>query len=153
MREFVLTGLVLAAASSMLLAGILPDAAAHEEEQRYSLEKTAEGYVRLDTRTGEMSICSEASGQLVCRMAADERTAFEDEIDRVTARLQDVEKRLTALEGNPPATPSAGLPSEQDFEKTLSYMERFFRRFIGIVKDLDQELRKDESEPAQPQRT
>ena len=144
MREFVLTGLVLAAASSMLLAGILPDAAAHEEEQRYSLEKTADGYVRLDTRTGEMSICSEASGQLVCRMAADERTAFEDEIDRVTARLQDVEKRLAALEDGASATPSAGLPSEQDFEKTLSYMERFFRRFIGVVRDLEQE------EPAAP---
>lgn len=145
MREFVLTGLVLAAASSMLLGGILPDAAAQEEEQRYALEKTADGYVRLDTRTGEMSICSETSGQLVCRMAVDERTAFEDEIDRVMARLQDVEKRLTALEGGAPATPSAGLPSEQDFEKTLSYMERFFRRFIGVVRDLEQE------EPAAPE--
>ena len=138
MRNLILAGMAIAAVSVPGLTGGLPGATAHEEEQRYSLEKTPEGYVRLDTRTGEMSICAEQSGELVCRMAADDRTAFEDELDRLKARLQDVEKRLAELEDGRPA-PGAELPSEEDFEKTLGYMERFFRRFMDIIQDLEQD--------------
>jgi hypothetical protein len=31
------------------------------------------------------------------------------------------------------------LPSEEDFNKTMSYMERFLRGFMGIVKDMDKD--------------
>lgn len=139
MRKPVLAGAAAAVVSSLALAGLSPGARAQEDAQRYSLEKTADGYVRLDNRTGEMSICTERAGQLVCRMAADERTALENEIDRVSARLQDIEKRLAALEGGTTPAPSAQLPSEEDFEKTLTFMERFFRRFMGVIRDLEQE--------------
>ena len=44
---------------------------------RFTMEKTENGFVRMDTLTGEMSICSEKADQLVCRLAADERRAFE----------------------------------------------------------------------------
>ena len=40
----------------------------------------------MDTQTGEMSICEERSGQLVCKLAADERSAFQDDVDRLEAR-------------------------------------------------------------------
>ena len=134
-----MAGAAITVVSSLTLVGPSPDAATQEDAERYSLEKTADGYVRLDNRTGEMSICTERAGQLVCRMAADERTALENEIDRVSARLQDVEKRLSVLEGGTSPAPSAQLPSEEDFEKTLTFMERFFRRFMGVIRDLEQE--------------
>ena len=63
-----------------------PAVACADETDRYRLEKSDNGYVRMDTQTGEMSICEERSGQLVCKLAADERAAFEDEIDRLQAR-------------------------------------------------------------------
>ncbi|MCB1470123.1 MAG: hypothetical protein KDK08_23945, partial [Rhizobiaceae bacterium] len=53
------------------------------QEERYRLERTDNGYVRLDTQTGDMSICEERTGQLVCRAAAEERAAFHNEIDRL----------------------------------------------------------------------
>ena len=34
---------------------------------------------------------------------------------------------------------SEELPSEEEFEQTLGYMERFFRRFMGIVEEFDRE--------------
>ena len=43
------------------------------ETERYRMEKSTTGYVRIDTETGEMSICEERTGQLVCKVAADER--------------------------------------------------------------------------------
>jgi hypothetical protein len=69
-------------------------AAAQQVDTRYTLEKTAEGYVRMDTVTGEMSICTERDGQLLCRLAADERDAWQDEIGRLETRLEAVSGSL-----------------------------------------------------------
>jgi hypothetical protein len=128
---------------ALLLAGIAGSASG-EEVERYRLEKTETGYVRMDTATGEMSICEERTGQLVCKMAADERAAFQDEIDRLQAKLDGIEGRVAKLEER--AIPEALLPSDEEVDKSLDIMEKFFNRFMGMMKQLD----KDE---ALPQRT
>ncbi|MEO9339374.1 hypothetical protein ABFT80_18310 [Mesorhizobium sp. SB112] len=126
------------AASSVLILGLTGIANAQGPE-RYRLEKTDNGYVRMDTKTGAMSICEERSGQLVCKLAADERVAMQDEIERLQSSLKSVEERVTKLEGSLPARIDSALPTEEDFEKSLGYMERFFRRFMGIAKDMENE--------------
>ena len=75
-------------------AAILPGSAFAQDGARYQLEKTADGYVRLDKQTGDMSICKEQSGQLVCRAAADDRNSLADEIGRIDSRLAAIEKKL-----------------------------------------------------------
>ncbi|TIV69269.1 MAG: hypothetical protein E5V89_19505, partial [Mesorhizobium sp.] len=95
--------------------------------------------VRMDTQTGAMSICEERSGQLVCKMAADERAAFQDEIDRLQGSVKALDERVAKLENSLSARLESQLPSEEDFNKTMSYMERFFRSFMDIVKDMDKE--------------
>lgn len=137
--------------AAFALAATIPAAVAQEAETRYTLERTPDGYVRMDTRTGEMSVCTERTGQLVCRLAADERSAWQDEIDRLTRRLDEMEKHLGALEGSP--TPQTALPSEEQFERSLTFMERFFRRFIDIVKDLEAETDTAKPEAPSPQKT
>jgi hypothetical protein len=139
MRNFVLA---LAALSVPALAA----PAIAQDADRFRLEKTEDGYVRMDTETGEMSICEERAGQLVCRLAADERSAFQDEIDRLSGSVKALEDRVTALE-KAPAVP--GLPTEEEFDKTMSYMQRFFRGFMDIVKDLEN----DKEPPATQQKT
>ncbi|QDC02557.1 hypothetical protein [Mesorhizobium sp. 8] len=114
--------------------------------ERYRLEKSANGYVRMDTQTGAMSICEEKEGQLVCRVAADERSAFQDEIDRLQDKVKGLDERVSKLENSLSQKLESSLPSEEDFNKTMSYMERFLRSFMGIVKDMEKE------EPA-PQKT
>ncbi|WP_296745674.1 hypothetical protein [Mesorhizobium sp.] len=115
-------------------------ASAHSEEtDRYRLEKSTNGYVRMDTQTGAMSICEEHSGQLVCKMAADERAAYQDEIDRLQTSVKALDERVTKLEYSPSARLESNLPSQEDFNKTLGYMQQFFRTFKDIVKDMDKE--------------
>ena len=121
--------------SALAVAGMVSVAGA-EEVDRYRLEKTDTGYVRMDTATGEMSLCEERSGQLVCKLAADERAAFQDEIDRLHTRLEGVEARIVKLESRP-SIPETLLPSEEQFDKTMDLMEKFFHRFMGIVKEAD----------------
>ena len=50
--------------------------------------------------------------------------------------------------------PGAGLPSEDEFEQTMGYMERFFRRFMDIVTDLNREFGSGQEQPEpEPDRT
>ncbi|MEO3386321.1 hypothetical protein [Mesorhizobium sp. CAU 1741] len=130
----------------VLAIGAMPASA--QEVERYRLERTDEGYVRIDTTTGRTSLCRERGGQLVCRLAVEEREAYDDGIAALQKRVEALEERITALEGESAATE---LPDDQEFEQTLSYMERFFRRFMGIVKDLEQDF--DSDQPPQADRT
>ncbi|RRI06440.1 hypothetical protein EH240_04000 [Mesorhizobium tamadayense] len=134
------------------LCSLVAASAYSEETDRYRLEKSANGYVRMDTQTGAMSICEERSGQLVCKMAADERAAFQEEIDRLQSSVRALDERVAKLESSPSARLESQLPSEEDFNKTLSYMERFFRSFMDIVKDMDRENGDGGAKPA-PQKT
>jgi hypothetical protein len=109
-----------------------------EDAARFTLEKTADGYVRMDKTTGEMSICTQQSDQLVCRIAADDRVAMEDDIARLDARLTKVEEKLATSSGSG-ALSNSTLPTDEEFEKSMTLMEKFFRRFMGVVKDLNED--------------
>ncbi|MBD9621817.1 hypothetical protein IB279_02540 [Ensifer sp. ENS06] len=111
---------------------------------RYSMQKSDTGIARLDTQTGEVSLCQEKDGQLVCRMAADERAAFERELDLLTKRVDALEKAAKAGE----SVAKQDLPAEEEIDRAMGIMERMMRRFMDIVKDLEG------SDPAQePQKT
>jgi hypothetical protein len=126
------------------------------EADRYRLEKTPGGYVRMDTQTGEMSMCEEKAGELVCRLAADERKAMETEVERLQTEIADIrdrlegmkalEDRVAKLESSLAARIEQSLPSEEDFDRTMSYMERFFRSFMSIAR----EFQSDGDKPAPP---
>jgi hypothetical protein len=126
-----------------LAAGLLPLAAfaAEPDATRFQLERSGDHFVRLDRQTGAMSLCSEKDGALVCRMAADERAAYEDELDRLS-------DRVSALEKNTPAA-SPALPTDAEVDRSIGIMERMMRSFMGIVREFQAE---DEANPL-PQRS
>jgi flagellar motility protein MotE (MotC chaperone) len=135
------------------LAAVLLAAPAHAQDaERYTLQKTEDGYIRMDDETGEISICKQRSGQLVCTIAADERTAFQDELERLESEIAALERRITALE-EARSPRRDGETSEEEFDKALGFMERFFRRFMDIVKDLEKDFGSPEPEPEKTQRT
>ena len=111
--------------AALFLATVLLPSAALAEDGRYQLQRTDGGYARIDTRTGEVSTCIESGEQLVCRMAADERSALMDHID-------DLETRIAKLEEG------GGLPTDEEIDRAIGMMERFMRGFVGIVRDLDE---------------
>lgn len=121
-------------AATFAVALAAAPALAQEQPGRYVMEKTDDGYVRMDTQSGDISICNTKGDQIVCKMAADERTAFQDELATLQDRVAALESRLDG--GAMPAARD-GLPSEEEFEKGLSYMERFMRRFMGIAKEFE----------------
>ena len=114
-------------------AALATTSAFAQDAERYRLERTEDGYVRLDTATGVMTLCREADGRLSCAPAS-QREVAEDEIGALRERIQALETRLAALESRAPV---AGLPPEEEFERGMGYMERFFRMFMGLVREFE----------------
>ena len=132
-------------AAVALVAPVLTASGAMAQESgRYRLEQTETGYVRLDTKTGAISVCTEQSqGQMVCKMATEDREAYENDLADLQDRVKVLEDRLAAIDQKGSGNTASGLPSEQEFEQSMSYMERFMRRFMDIAKSF-------ESEPEKP---
>ncbi|QND51871.1 hypothetical protein HB779_08125 [Phyllobacterium sp. 628] len=144
--------LLIAVASIPFLSMIAAHGAAAEETVSYSLEKTENGYVRMNNKTGEMSICQEKSGQLICKLATEERKAYEDDVADLKSRVAKLEDTVAGIGKLPPVVRDA-LPSDEEFEKGLSYMEKFMRRFMGIAKEFDDENKGSKSDTQTPQKT
>jgi hypothetical protein len=67
-------------------------------QDRYSLERSESGFVRLDRQTGAVTLCTEAEGTLTCRMAADERAAYDEDLARLEKRMEALEKQIAGEE-------------------------------------------------------
>ncbi|HVW54889.1 MAG TPA: hypothetical protein VHC00_04345 [Rhizobiaceae bacterium] len=121
-----------------IVLSLAASSAAAEDSGRYALQKSPNGYVRLDRQTGEIAICQENGGELACRAAVDEKKAMQDEIDRLDGKIDRLERRVSTLEKAGAAGSTSTLPSDADLDRTMNFMERFFRRFMGIVKEFNQ---------------
>lgn len=117
------------------LALLLVAAPAAAQENRFVIEPSGEGFVRLDSHTGEISVCSEAEGQIVCRMAADERRALEEEIDLLEERIAALEKTLEERTGGQ----ENRFPTDEEIDRTFGVMEKLMRRFMGVIEDIEKE--------------
>lgn len=99
------------------------------EKDRFTLQPADGGFLRMNKDTGAVSFCSVKEGVSVCRLSADERAALEAEIERLRA-----ENAQLKSAGVAPRNPST-LPDEQEFEKALSFTERFLRRIMRLFKE------------------
>src|ERR1700761_8894845 len=66
-------------------ANALAQSAPDSENGRYTLSPIADGVIRLDTRTGAVSTCSNAGTGWACYVVPDERAAYDQEIGRLQA--------------------------------------------------------------------
>ncbi|WP_394690820.1 hypothetical protein [Hoeflea sp.] len=131
----------------MVILDAAPTVAQEPIANRFTLEKTENGFVRMDTQTGEMSICAEQQGQLVCRLAADERRAFEESLSDLSDRVAVLEQRL---EIETPGEKSDGIPDEAELNRALDAMNKMMRGFFGMVEDLRKEFDEGANVPGVP---
>ena len=126
--------------ATLLASGVGPAAAETQppivapEGDRFALTPAEGGYVRLNKETGAVSYCSVKDGVAVCRLGAEERAALEAEIDRLRKENAALKARADAAPGAPAARPNAA-PSEEEFERALSFTERFLRRIMRLFRE------------------
>jgi hypothetical protein len=126
-------------------------ATAQPEEERYSFSRVDEGYLRLDGRTGQVSLCTRKTVGWACQLVPDERAALEAEITRLQGENAVLKKELLAHDlslpgaATPPSStkpeePRPGLPEQ--INKLISMMDNVWRRLVDMVWSLQREILK-----------
>jgi hypothetical protein len=148
MRLFTLAILSLAALTTAWAETATPD----RQNGRFIFNPVADGVLRLDTRSGQVSECSRSGAGWACKLGPDERSALEMEI----ARLQEENTRLKneRLDRGPPPAGGAGpspakpsepelkLPSDAELDKMISFLDKVWRRLIEIGKTVLKDVEK-----------
>jgi hypothetical protein len=119
------------------------------ENGRYSFYPVADGVLRLDTRTGQISQCSRSDVGWACKVVPDERSALEAEIARLQGENATLKKELLArglpIPGAPPsiaqpADPELKLPSDADVDKVVSFLEKVWRRLVEMGRSVQKDI-------------
>lgn len=102
---------------------------------RYTMTPAPNGFLRLDTRSGAVSLCTLNNGNVRCQSSADERAALEAEIARLSRKNAMLEKKL-AQSGKPITKRLRdALPTDAEMDKALSIAEKIFRRMMRVIKE------------------
>jgi hypothetical protein len=149
MRLFILAlTLLLTAATTAPAQMMTPDG----ENGRYNSYPVADGVLRLDTRTGQMSQCTRSDVGWACTTIPDERAALEAEIARLQDENAKLKKELLARGlpvpgvSGPSAAKTEGrelkLPSDAEFDKIFSFFEKIWRRLIEMARTVQNDSEK-----------
>ena len=134
------------------------------ENGRYALSPVADGVIRLDTRTGAVSTCSNVSAGWACYAVPDERAALDAEIGRLQAENEKLKAELAAREPTvsgkideplpktdslKKAEPKAAegerkleipLPSDRDMDRVMSFIEQAWRRLVEMANRMQKDI-------------
>ena len=142
-------------ASTALADETAPDSAGG----RYLFEKQPGGkdtaYLRLDTQTGAVSLCSQREVGFTCEAVAEDRAVFESEIARL--RAENAALKKTVIAHGLPLPPGLGatsspepgvaqnndlqnnqlilrLPSDADIDRMVALAGRVWHRFVDAIE-------------------
>ena len=139
-------------AFGLAVPAMAEDAVPDSAGGRYSFSKAADGFIRLDTQTGEVSLCSRKAVGLACEAAPEDRAVLENEIARLERENAVLKKDLLSRglplppgsmplaqdggsQNEPPQSvlPSLRLPSDADVDRVVDFAGRVWHRFIDAV--------------------
>ena len=135
--------------------GVVSAAEPDRENGRYSFTPSADGMVRLDTRTGAVSNCSNSPAGWACYAVPDERKALDEEIGRLQAENETLKARLAARDtasvgkSDKPAAPDSvaaqrkieiPLPGDQDMDKVMSFLQRAWKRLVEMANQVQKDV-------------
>jgi hypothetical protein len=142
--------LALAIAGYALLCGpAAPQGAPPEgEDGRFSFFHVDGGYLRLDGRSGQVSLCTRRQAGWLCQAAPEERAALEAEIARLQAQNAALKKAVLAhglpLPAEVPADPPAAGPRppapDREGNQIMSVIENVWRRLVAMIASVQRDL-------------
>ena len=123
------------------------------EDNRYQFNRVEDGYLRLDLKTGQVSLCSRRPVGWACATVADDRAAFDGEIARLQGENAALKKAMLdrglALPGGvTPDVPAVRgdrdlkLPSHAEVDRMMSAVEKVWRRLVEMLVGLQKDLPK-----------
>jgi hypothetical protein len=143
-----------------VIAGLAPLTAradspqVENEDSRFTFHRTDDGYLRLDGRTGQVSLCSRRPAGWTCQLIPDERNVLETEIARLQADNALLKRELLthnlALPGSikpdPPGTkvdePRVSLPSDAELNRMMAFIEKVWKRMMEMIVATQRDMKK-----------
>ncbi len=149
-----------------LATGLVSGSVAHAQSEpqtengRYTMSPVPEGLLRLDTRTGAVSICR-SKGGWTCRVVPDERAALDIEIGRLQTENKKLQDELAARDGTVTGKIDAPLAKEDaqkksgqadkrdgtitlelpaDHDKLMAMVERVWQQLLDMAARVQKKL-------------
>lgn len=154
---------VAAVAMGCLAGGAGAQSVPDTENGRYALAPVADGMLRLDTRTGVTSICSDKGAGWACYAMPDERVALDAEIGRlqkdndalkaqlaqrdptVTGKIDEPLPKTDSLKKPDPKVAEGErkieipLPSDRDMDRVMAFVEQAWRRLVEMANRMQKD--------------
>src|SRR3984957_9479751 len=112
------------------------------EENRFSFFRADDGYLRLDGRTGQVSLCTRRQAGWLCQALPEERAAFEAEVTRLQAENAALKKEVLAHDLPLPrqVAPDQPAPSDHAVNQIMSVIENVWRRLVAMIATVQRDL-------------
>jgi hypothetical protein len=121
---------------------------------RYSFQRVEDGFLRLDTQTGQVTLCSAHAVGWACQAVPEDRAALEQEIDRLREQVERLRQEIATLRAQPTPPPrppgdltpksdqGGGLkmPTDEDIARARAAVENAWRRLMDMMKNLQEEM-------------
>jgi hypothetical protein len=147
-----LLAVLFAGAASVLSTTYAQERPFDSEDMRYTFHRAEGGYLRLDGRTGQVSLCNRQPSRWVCQTVPDERAALEAEIARLQQDNAALKKELLAhnielpqgvAPHRPPANKPQGLlPTDDDLDQVVGFIENVWRRLVEMIAGVQRDVLK-----------
>ena len=117
------------------------------EPGRYMMEQTQDGYIRLDTQTGVMSLCQRKNAGWTCEVIPDDRVALEEELHRLDDELKSLREQAARMSdrGEGENRVVIELPSKKDIlngvERAGEFMDDVMDRFQAMMRAMKEEIK------------
>lgn len=113
-------------------------AAEEAPDDGYSLQPAVGEYLKIDRRTGDVSLCAARAGAWSCQLIADDRKAYEERIAELEAENGRLGKRMAELEAqiHREQAPLLDQEDERRLQEFFELGDRMFRHFFGLVDRL-----------------
>ena len=146
-----------AAASLFPLAAALHAQGTEEGTGRFTMSPVDGGFLRLDTQTGDVSLCTKSAAAWTCEPVKDsggKMDALEAENRALKDHIKSLEEGFTGKAENgdgkgggtgstdgyptaPPAGSTGKLPTEKDIDQAFDYVERMYKKLRERIEQLD----------------
>ncbi|MGO9701530.1 MAG: hypothetical protein ACLPX7_19950 [Xanthobacteraceae bacterium] len=139
----------------LIAPALADDATPDSGGGRYTFNKVAEGFLRLDTDTGEVAVCSQRTVGWACQAVPEDRAVLENEIARLRKENAALKKDMLAHglplpSGAMPEPPSVHngdrlprLGSNPDVDRMVALVGRMWHQLVdAIVRAQKQVLNK-----------
>jgi hypothetical protein len=121
-----------------VMVGVVPASGAElPPPGRYAFMQTEGGILRLDTATGDITLCKISGSMLTCAPATGERGAS-DGVAALRGRIAELEHRIDRIESNAPA--GAFESGETAVDRVAVLAGRMMERLLAMVRQMKQEL-------------